>query len=490
MRLAELTARIPGARIAFGADAQVADLAYDSRLVRPGTLFLAVPGDKTDGAEHVGAAVAAGAAAVLTEKAERLSGLPQVVVPEARAAMAAAARAFFGDPAEKMKLVAVTGTNGKTTTAYLLRYILRQAGRKCGMTGTVEYDVGAGAIPARMTTPESLDLYRYYAEMRRAGCGFAVSEVSSHSLVKRRVEGLGFAAAVFTNLTQDHLDFHVTMENYFQAKALLFAGLGPSAAAVLNADDPYSARLAGMTRGRVVSYGLSPSAELRAQVMSLSTVGTVFKLRRGRFEAEVHLPLLGAHNVHNALAAAAAAAELGLDMDKVVEGLASFEGVPGRLESVDCGQDFRVLVDYAHTDDALRSVLAAVRELYPRRIITVFGCGGDRDRGKRPKMGRVVEELSDLAVVTSDNPRSEQPEAIIAEILKGLGEPGKAVVEPDRAAAIAKAVGLARPGDVVLIAGKGHETYQILGDRRIDFDDRTVARAALERAGRGGPRGA
>ncbi len=486
MRLSELVPKIPGARLLAGAasgdDPDISGLAYDSRQVRPGTLFLAVPGEKTDGAEHVPAAAKAGAAAVLSEKERRLSDLPQAVVPDARAAMAAAARAFFGDPAAKMRLAAITGTNGKTTTAYLVRHVLGQAGKKCGMTGTVEYDLGAGAIPARMTTPESLDLYRFYSEMSRAGCGFAVSEVSSHSLVKRRVEGLRFAAAVFTNLTQDHLDFHGSMENYFQAKALLFAGLEESAAAVLNADDPYTARLAGMTGARVVTFGLAGSADVRAQVMSLSTVGTVFKLRAGGFQAEVHLPLLGAHNVHNALAAAAACAELGLDMGRIAEGLATFDGVPGRLESIDCGQDFRVLVDYAHTDDALRSVLNAVRELYPRRIITVFGCGGDRDRGKRPKMGRVVEELSDVAVVTSDNPRSERPEAIIEDILTGLEEPGRAVVVPDRAAAIARAVELARPGDVVLIAGKGHESYQIVGDRRLDFDDRHAARAALERA--------
>jgi len=482
MRLSAIVASVPGARMLQGADVEIADLAYDSRQVRPGALFLALPGEKTDGAGHVPAAARAGAAAVLSEKSDPLSGLPQVVVPDARAALAAAARAFFGDPAAGMKLVAITGTNGKTTTAYLVRYILRQAGERCGMTGTVEYDLGAGAVPASMTTPESLDLYRFYAEMRRAGCGFAVSEVSSHALAKRRTAGLRFAAAVFSNLTQDHLDFHGTMENYFQAKALLFSGLEASAVALLNADDPHSARLAGMTRARVVTYGLSESAEVRAKVLSLSTVGTVFRLRRGGFEAEVHLPLLGAHNVHNALAAAAAAAELGLGMDRIVEGLATFEGVPGRLESVDCGQDFRVLVDYAHTDDALRSVLNAVRELYPRRIITVFGCGGDRDRGKRPKMARVVEQLSDVAVVTSDNPRSERPEAIIGEILSGLQDPGRAVVEPDRAAAIGKAVGLARPGDVVLIAGKGHEAYQIVGDRRLDFDDRSAARAALERA--------
>jgi UDP-N-acetylmuramoyl-L-alanyl-D-glutamate--2,6-diaminopimelate ligase len=385
-----------------------------------------------------------------------------------------------------LDLVGVTGTNGKTTTAYLFRHIMQQSGRKCGMTGTVEYDLGSGAEPARMTTPEIPDLYRFFGQMREAGCRAAVSEVSSHALVKRRVTGLRFSVAVFTNLTQDHLDFHGDMESYFRAKATLFESLEAGALAVLNADDPWSARLAEMTPARVLTYGTGETAGVRARVMSLSTVGTVFRLSREGFESEVHMGLLGAYNVHNALAAAAAAAELGVEMGSAVEAVANFDGVPGRLESVDCGQDFRVLVDYAHTDDALRSVLTSIRDLYPRRLITVFGCGGDRDRGKRPRMGRVVEDLSDVAVVTSDNPRSEEPGAIIADVLEGLERPADAVVEPDRAAAIERAVRMAAPGDVVLIAGKGHETYQILGPRRVDFDDRRVARAALERMTGGG----
>jgi UDP-N-acetylmuramoyl-L-alanyl-D-glutamate--2,6-diaminopimelate ligase len=313
-----------------------------------------------------------------------------------------------------------------------------------------------------------------------------VSEVSSHALVKKRVAGVRFSVAVFTNLTQDHLDFHGDMESYFRAKALLFESLEPEALAVVNADDPRASQLTELTPARTVTYGTGEGAAVRAAIMNLSTVGTVFRLSFDGFEAEVHMGLLGAYNVHNALGAAAAATELGVEPEAAVEALSSFDGVPGRLESVDCGQDFRVLVDYAHTDDALRSVLTSIRELYPRRVVTVFGCGGDRDRGKRPRMGQVVEELSDVAVVTSDNPRSEEQGAIIAEILAGMKRPQDALVEPDRAAAIARAVGLAAPGDVVLIAGKGHETYQILGPRRVDFDDRHVARDALEKLGGAG----
>jgi UDP-N-acetylmuramoyl-L-alanyl-D-glutamate--2,6-diaminopimelate ligase len=480
MRLSELAGRIDGARLLGGGDPEILDIAYDSRKVGPGALFLALPGGHVNGADFLPAALKSGAVAVLTEAQEQLVALPQLSVPEARAAMAQAGRAFFGEPSEGLRLTAITGTNGKTTTAYLLRHILTQTVGQCGMTGTIEYDLGAGAQPAVMTTPESLDLYRYYARMADGGCQFAVSEVSSHSLTKQRVAGVCFAAAVFTNLTQDHLDYHGNMENYFRAKAVLFEGLRPESLALLNSDDPYSERLAAMTPARVMTYGVAGDADFRAEVLSLSTVGTVFKFSCSRYQAEVHMGLLGAYNVHNALAAVAVAVEMGVEPPAAVEALSNFEGVPGRLESVDCGQDFRVLVDYAHTDEALRSVLGSLGELYPRRVITVFGCGGDRDRGKRPRMGRVVEELSDVAVVTSDNPRSEEPGAIIEDILQGLQSPDAAVVEADRGVAIARAIDLAETGDVVLIAGKGHETYQILGSRRIDFDDREVARRALK----------
>ena len=397
--------------------------------------------------------------------------------------MAEAAGALLGDPAESMRLVAVTGTNGKTTTAYLVRHILNATAGRCGMTGTVEYDLGGGTEKAHMTTPESLDLYRYYARMHEAGCRYAVSEVSSHALVKGRVAGLDFAAGIFTNLTQDHLDYHGDMESYFRAKARLFEGLSSQAAAVINADDPRAARLAEVCPARSLTYGLGEGAELRGRIMNLSTVGTVFRMTRGEFDAEVHTNLLGAYNVYNALAAAGAALELGVAPGEVVEAIGSFEGVAGRLESVDCGQDFRVLVDYAHTEDALRSVLEGIRELYPRRVITVFGCGGDRDSSKRPRMGRAAEDLSEVIVITSDNPRSEEPGSIISDILEGLRRPDEAVVVPDRARAIETAVELAEPGDLVLIAGKGHETCQVLGCRRIGFDDREVARGALEALG-------
>ncbi len=486
MRLSELAGRIDGARLLGSIDTEILEVAYDSRKVGPGTLFLALPGAKVNGTDFLPAATTAGAVAVLAEAQEQLSALPQLSVPDARIAMAQIGRTFFGDPSQRLRLIAITGTNGKTTTAYLLRHILTQTTGKCGMTGTIEHDLGSGVEPAVMTTPESLDLYRYYAGMADAGCRFAVSEVSSHSLVKQRVAGVCFASAVYTNLTQDHLDYHGNMENYFQAKAALFEGLVPGSVAVLNSDDPRSERLAAMTPARVVTYGTAVDADFRAQVLSLSTVGTVFRFSCNRHQAEVHMGLLGGYNVHNALAAVAAAIELGVEPGAAVESLSTFEGVTGRLESVNCSQDFRVLVDYAHTDDALCSVLGSIRELYPRRVITVFGCGGDRDRSKRPRMGRAVEQLSDVVVVTSDNPRSEDPGAIIEDILEGLESPEAAVVEPDRAKAIARAIHLAETGDVVLIAGKGHETYQILGSSRIDFDDREVARRVLEEKYGGG----
>ncbi len=479
MLLSELAGRISGARQLGSDDPEVSSLAYDSRKTSAGALFLALPGEKTDGAQFVEEAMQAGAVAVLSERAEQLCGLPQLVVDDARLAMAEAARAVLGDPSEGMRLLAVTGTNGKTTTAYLVRHILNQTIGKCGMTGTVEYDLGSGGRKAHMTTPESLDLYSFYAEMHKAGCDHAISEVSSHSLVKQRVAGINFSVGIFTNLTQDHLDYHGDMETYFRAKAMLFEGLSEAAVAVVNADDSYAAPLVEMTPARTVAYGLGEGAELRGEILNLSTVGTVFRMTSGSFEAEVHMGLLGAYNVYNALAAAGAAMELGVSPDDVVEALGSFEGVAGRLESIDCGQDFRVLVDYAHTDDALRSVLAGIRELYPRRVITVFGCGGDRDRTKRPRMGLAAEELSEVVVVTSDNPRSEDPEAIIHDILEGLANGDQAIVVPDRSEAIVRAIGMAEKGDVVLIAGKGHETCQIMGTERVDLDDRKVARSAL-----------
>jgi UDP-N-acetylmuramoyl-L-alanyl-D-glutamate--2,6-diaminopimelate ligase len=380
--------------------------------------------------------------------------------------------------------VGITGTNGKTTTAALVDAILRAAGKRVGLLGTVQYRVGDRATEATRTTPESSDLQHLFREMVDDGCTHAVLEVSSHSLALKRVHGCAFRVAVFTNLTRDHLDFHGDMDAYFASKRILFEGnLRHDGCAVVNLDDDRGAALAKVTRGRVLTYAIDNPADLKAHEIALSLTGTSFRATTPAGDLEVRSPLLGRFNVQNLLAAMGAALGLGVGADTVLAALASFAGVPGRVERVDCGQDFAVVVDYAHTDDALRNLLETVRELGPRRIITVFGCGGDRDRTKRPLMGAMASRLSDVAIVTSDNPRSEPPEAILAEIQSGMSGTRAAErhVIVDRREAIAKALELARAGDAVVIAGKGHETYQVLRDRTVPFDDRQVAREALSR---------
>ena len=392
-----------------------------------------------------------------------------------------------------MRLGAVTGTNGKTTSAYLVRHILKYCGNQCGMLGTIEYDLGSEVIPAPLTTPESLDLHRYLRTMADSGCDSAFMETSSHSLCQHRVAGIHFDAAVFTNLTQDHLDYHRTMAEYREAKAQLFRNLLPDSVAILNVDDPAAQYFAKNTQARIMGFTIhgdriSPfnlNTELAATIREMNIHGTSFGLESPWGNREVHIKLAGAHNVQNALGALAAAVTLGAKFDKAIEALESFNGVPGRLESVELPgssgqQSFRVFVDYAHTEDALRSVMRALRELKPSRVITVFGCGGDRDRTKRPKMGRAVEEMSDLGVITSDNPRTEDPNAILDQICAGIHARGKFIVEPDRAKAIAMAIGEARAGDVVLIAGKGHENYQIFGTEKRHFSDVEESTAALK----------
>ncbi|MCY3024414.1 MAG: UDP-N-acetylmuramoyl-L-alanyl-D-glutamate--2,6-diaminopimelate ligase [Planctomycetota bacterium] len=467
---------------------EVTGIACDSRAVKAGDLFAALPGSKLDGTAYARHAAERGAVALLCEQPEPLTTLPQIVCADARLALARAARAFYGYADRRMKLGAVTGTNGKTTTAYLVRHLLQSAGQRCGMLGTIEYDLGSSVIEAPLTTPESVDVHRYLRAMADAGCRAAFMETSSHSLHQHRVAGLAFAAAVFTNLTQDHLDYHRTMENYREAKGILFRDLAPDAIAVLNLDDPASGCYTGLTRAQVLGFTLNPRLSngsiLSGQIYSMDIRGTYFRIASPWGEREVTWGLVGAHNVQNCLGAVGAAVSLGLSFDAAVGGLASFRGVPGRLQSVGDGSTrlpFRVLVDYAHTDDALRSVMRALHELRPARLITVFGCGGDRDRGKRPKMGKAVEELANLGVVTSDNPRTEDPQAIIADIWQGIQEKQKFIVEPDRARAIEMAIREARPGDVVLIAGKGHENYQIFGREKRHFSDVEQAAAALER---------
>lgn len=493
MLISDVVASIDGARLVAGrADSPVGGVAVDSRKVVPGDVFVAIAGFRDDGARYAAEAVARGAAAVVT--ADGALGAPEgaalVRVPDARFAAARIACLVNGDPSRELWVTGVTGTNGKTTTTFLVRSIYRCAGLRAGLLGTVEFDLAREVAPSSATTPEPIELQRMLRAMRDNGARGAILEVSSHALTQRRVEGVRFRVGVFTNLTPEHLDYHGDFESYAAAKELLFRGLDAGAVAVLNAADPASLRYARATRARVVMYGIgaeAPSdgargttnAVVRARIVSETIEGTEFDLVSDVGVHRVRLPLPGRHNVQNALAAAGAALAVGIDPRAVVAGLEAESRVPGRLDPVDAGQDFRVLVDYAHTDDALEKVLASLRPLVPGRILVVFGCGGDRDRTKRPRMGRVVEARSDLFWVTNDNPRGEDPAAIAEMILGGLGSRARARVVLDRDLAIAEAIAEARSGDAVLIAGKGHECGQIFRDRTVPFDDRTSALAAL-----------
>ncbi|HEY3122113.1 MAG TPA: UDP-N-acetylmuramoyl-L-alanyl-D-glutamate--2,6-diaminopimelate ligase [Vicinamibacteria bacterium] len=486
MKLGELTARLTGAEVGADPAAEVNHVTHDSRAVRPGSLFVAIRGLVTDGNRFAAAAREKGAVAVVSE-APAEKGVPWIRVPDARVALAVMAAAVLGDPASALQLVGVTGTNGKTTTTYLIESALREAGHRVGLVGTVEYRVAGRAVEASRTTPESSDLHALFRQMVDERCTHAVLEVSSHSLELKRVHGCFFRVAVFTNLTRDHLDFHGDMDRYFAAKRLLFDTLlRADGHAVINLDDDRAAELIRATRGHVWTYSLKQPADLRARDVSLSLEGTRFVADTPVGSFPVSAPLIGRFNVKNLLAALGAALALGVPPETALRGLGAVGGVPGRLEPVRAGQDFTVVVDYAHTDDALRNVLETVRDLRPRRIITVFGAGGDRDRTKRPLMGAVASRLSDVVVVTSDNPRSEPPEAIIDEVERGMngahGAPERHRVV-DRREAIERALSMARPGDAVVIAGKGHEPYQVLRDRTIPFDDRRVAREILERHG-------
>jgi len=470
MKLSEVMA---GAGVPAVADVEVADLAYDSRAVGPGTLFFCVPGFTIDGHDFAPRAVERGAAALVVERPLGL-GVPEVVVPSAREAMAPAAAAFHGDPTARLDVVGVTGTNGKTTTAFLVRALLQAAGRQTGLFGTVTSVIAGEERPVVRTTPEAIELQRDFAEMVARGDVACAMEVSSHALALHRADAIHWAAAIFTNLSRDHLDFHPTMEDYFLAKRRLFEA-GPGTA-VVNVDDPYGRRLAD-DLDDPVTFGIdSADAALRATDVEIALTGSRFRVGR----LELRTPLPGRFNVLNALGAVAAVRALGVDDDLIAEALSGAGRVPGRFEPVDAGQPFAVLVDYAHTPDSLENVLRAARDLTDGRVIVAFGAGGDRDRGKRPLMGRAARALADRVVVTSDNPRSEDPQAIIAEILGGTGEGPDVEAIVDRREAIARTVELAGAGDVVLIAGKGHEQGQEFEDgRKVPFDDVTVAREAL-----------
>jgi UDP-N-acetylmuramoyl-L-alanyl-D-glutamate--2,6-diaminopimelate ligase len=474
------------------ASTQVGGLAYDSRQVGERYLFFAFPGARADGRTFAQAAVDRGAIAVLSElrRPDGFSSIaPWLPVEHGRQALATAGRNFYRIPDEKLGVTGVTGTNGKTTTTYLIDSILRAAGSITAMIGTIEYHLAGKVLPAVNTTPESLDVFRILDELLlEAGPhpAFATMEVSSHALALGRVYGFRFHTAVFTNLTRDHLDFHETMENYFAAKRLLFESNGgrPPLFAVINRDDDYGKRIKPASETEAWWYGLGPDANLRARHIDSSFKGLKFDIQTGKQRIDISSSLIGKINVYNILAAVGAALSYGVSPDVIARGIKQCHGIPGRFERVDEGQPFAVVVDYSHTDDALRNALTVARGLGPKRIVTVFGCGGDRDRTKRPLMGKVAGELSDFVILTSDNPRSEDPLQIMNDANVGLQRTeSKHVFEPDREAAIRRAIEEARAGDFVLIAGKGHETYQIFKDRTIHFDDREVARHVLKEFG-------
>ncbi len=478
----------------LGSDPHVSGVEYDSRRVAPESVFVAMRGETTDGNEYIEGAVARGAAAVVTDSAaafDKASAgplkVPVVEVAHGRRALAAIAANVFGHPERQLAISGVTGTNGKTTTSFLLEQILKQHGRRTVLVGTIEYHVGDEIRPAPHTTPESRDLLALFAEGVRGGATEAVMEVSSHGLEQGRVWGVPFDVAIFTNLTRDHLDFHGSMEAYGRAKQRLFEGYGtsPPRIAVINADDPFGLKMAEVAAGHgsmVWSYGID-AGEFRAEAIEIGMRGMRFRIQTPMGSANIATELVGRVNVYNLLAASAAAMARGITLQEIAVGTPALKPVPGRFEAVNAGQPFAVVVDYAHTDDALRNVLLLAREMVGERggrVITVFGCGGDRDRTKRPIMGRVAGQVSEIVIVTSDNPRSEEPMRVIEDILPGLRETNaRCRVEPDRAQAIELAIEEARAGDVVLLAGKGHEKTQTIAGKAYPFDDVAVARRAI-----------
>ncbi len=486
MQLKTLVAAISPRQIIGPVDRIVESIAYDSRRVQRNGLFVALRGEKSDGHQFVEQAVEKGATVIVTEQEVQSPRATCVVVDNTRSALADLAATFYERPARRLKLAAVTGTNGKTTTTFLLKHICEKAGVRCGLLGTVRYEIGDRVLPAIRTTPESLDVQELLAQMVNAGCKAAAMEVSSHALAQDRVRGLEWDVAVFTNLTQDHLDFHGTMENYFEAKAGLFTGLAEqksktNATAVINLDDRYGAQLIDRLDEKisVITYGVGARADFRASNYHAEFAGTSYQLDARGKSYLVRVPLIGRFNVANSMAALAAATGMGISLRDAILSLGRSPQVPGRLEAVPAKRQFQIFVDYAHTDDALLNVLKTLRELSPRRLIVVFGCGGDRDKQKRPLMARVADQNADFSIITSDNPRKEDPDAIIADAEKGFRSDRYEKIT-DRTQAIARAIELAQPRDIILIAGKGHEAYQEFADHTIPFDDIQVARRALE----------
>ena len=488
MQLKQLLSRVAVLGFEGPQDLDVRALCYDSRQAGPGSLFVALRGAKSDGHQHLNQAVERGAAAVMVETMppELPASVACIHVRDTRQALAETAASFYRHPSLRLKVVGVTGTNGKTTTTFLLKHICERAMLRCGLVGTVRYEIGEETLPSAHTTPESLDLQALLAQMREAACKAVVMEVSSHALAQQRVNEIEFDAAVFTNLTQDHLDFHLDLASYFNTKASLFTEHLPAqtkkrGTAIVNLDDRYGQELlARLPKALpVLTYGVGSRADFRASNFKTELAGTSYQLDAQDRSFLVRLPLIGKFNIYNSLAALAAASALGLQLRGAVMALASAPPVPGRLELVGAKRNYQVYVDYAHTDDALHNVLRTLRDLNPNRLIVVFGCGGNRDRAKRPLMARAAEQWADHTIVTSDNPRGEEPEAIIRDIEKGFQKRGYEVVV-DRQKAIERAVSLAQARDIVVIAGKGHEAYQQFAHETVPFDDARVAKAAIE----------
>lgn len=481
MRFSELVQQIEGGRLA-GGDTEIIGITYDSRKVGPGVVFVAFRGGTFDGHNFIADAIGRGAAAVIAEKDVK-ADVPVLVVPDSRAALPALAARFFDYPSRKMTLVGVTGTNGKTTTVHMVQSIFLADGKKAGLIGTLGARIGDELIETEHTTPESSDLQQVLARMADEKVDAVSMEVSSHALVQGRSAYCEFDCAIFTNLTQDHLDFHGTLEDYLNAKLKLFSEYPLRSSkrfvAAVNIDDPSAEAVMKAVKGDVITYGIESSADVTGSEIDVNASEISFVINYSGRSRRINVPVGGYFNVYNSLSAAAAGLALGIGLETVIKGLESVPKVAGRFESVDCGQDFGVLVDYAHTPDGLENVLKTARSLVKNRLIAVFGCGGNRDRGKRPIMGRIGAELADIVVITSDNPRKEDPMAIIKDILEGIPLNAKPEVVVDRREAIERAIMIAEPGDVVVIAGKGHEDYQIFADKTIHFDDREVAREVL-----------
>jgi UDP-N-acetylmuramoyl-L-alanyl-D-glutamate--2,6-diaminopimelate ligase len=485
MQLEDLVRRLASSSVSGSLDKQVTRICYDSRRADSGSLFVAIRGERVDGHDFIAEAIDRGAVGVVSQKEGASHRVASVVVDDSRAALARLAAAFYGEPSRKLRMIGVTGTNGKTTTTFLIKHLLQRANQRTGLIGTVSYEIGERILPAYRTTPESLELQELLAQCVDAGCAGVVMEVSSHALAQSRASEIDFDVAVFTNLTQDHLDFHHGMKDYFEAKARLFEGIRPgrkkSGVGIVNVDDPYGQQLIARFGKElsIVTYGMGARAEFRASNFKVEMSGTSYQLDTRDKSYLVRLPLIGRFNIYNSLAALASVHALGVDVRSSVLALSRAPQVPGRLEAVPAKRQFQVFVDYAHTDDALLNVLRTCRDLNPNRLILVFGCGGDRDRAKRALMGAVADQYADHSIITSDNPRTEDPEAIIRQIEAGFRH-GRYEKIVDRRTAISRAISMAGPRDIVLIAGKGHEKYQEFGHCTVPFDDVEVATRLVE----------